>query len=405
VKALPLKGIRIADFTWIGAGSFTTKLFADFGADVIKIESATRPDALRGSRPYRDGVPGVNRSGYFADRNTSKRSIALNLKSERGRALAKRLISASDIVANNFSPGTMEKFGLGYEAVREFKSDIIYLAMSMQGASGPDHRYLGFGLTIGALTGLQYLSGAVDREPAGTGTNYPDHVPNPCHAAFALLAALRHLRRTGEGQFIDLAQTEPMISLLGPAIMQFTANGVAPERSGNLRLPKVPCGVYPCAGEDQWIAISAWTNRSWTALARVIGKSEWLGSEFSRLDQRIARRESIDADLGKLTRGWHAEELMSVLQKNGVAAGVVRTAADVIEKDPQLRARGHWIYLDHPEMGRSLYNAPPFRISGLADVPSTPAPLLGQHTCDVCRDLLGLSEGEIGALQSEGVLT
>jgi benzylsuccinate CoA-transferase BbsF subunit len=405
VTALPLKGIRIADFTWIGAGSFTTKLFADFGADVIKIESATRPDALRGSRPYRDGVPGVNRSGYFADRNTSKRSIALNLKSERGRALAKKLISASDIVANNFSPGTMEKFGLGYEAVREFKPDIIYLAMSMQGASGPDHRYLGFGLTIGALTGLQFLSGAADREPAGTGTNYPDHVPNPCHAAFALLAALRHRRKTGEGQFIDLAQTEPMISLLGPAIMQFTANGVTPERSGNVRLPKVPCGVYPCAGEDQWIAISAWSDRSWTALVRVIGKSEWLGSELSRLDQRIARRQSIDADLGQVTRGWNAEELMSVLQKNGVAAGVVRTAADVIEKDPQLRARGHWIYLDHPEMGRSLYNAPAFRISGFADVPSTPAPLLGQHTHDVCRDLLGLSEGEIGALQSEGVLT
>ena len=176
----------------------------------------------------------------------------------------------------------MERLGLGYADILKFKPDVIYLAMSMQGATGPEHKYLGFGLTIGALTGLQYLSGLPHREPAGTGTNYPDHIPNPCHAAFALLAALRHQSRTGEGQFIDLAQTEPMISLLGPAILQFTANDVVVERSGNERVPMVPHGVYPCSGEDNWIAISAWTDRSWTALANTLVRNAPAAGRASR---------------------------------------------------------------------------------------------------------------------------
>ena len=405
MNPLPLEGIRVADFTWIGAGSFTTKLFADFGADVIKVESSERLDALRTSPPFRDGVAGVNRSGYFADRNTSKRSITLNLKTENGRALARQLVGVSDVVANNFSPGTMEKFGLGYEDVRQIRPEAIYLAMSMQGASGPDSKYLGFGLTIGALTGLQFLSGLRDKEPAGTGTNYPDHVPNPCHAAFAVLAALRYRAKTGQGQFIDLAQTEPMIALLGPAILQFTANGMVDERSGNERLPMVPHGVYPCAGDDQWIAIAAWTDEAWETLAHTLGKSEWLRADVATIELRIAQRDSIDESLALETRGWNAEELMATLQAHGIAAGVVRSARDVVVDDPQLRYRDHWAYLDHPEMGRCLYNRPSFRMSDVEQVPRGPAPLLGQHTDDVCRHVLKLSESDIAALRSEGVLT
>jgi benzylsuccinate CoA-transferase BbsF subunit len=405
VSALPLEGIRIADFTWIGAGSFTTKLFSDFGADVIKIESGERLDALRVSPPFRDGVAGVNRSGYFANRNTSKRSITLNLKMERGRELARSLIADSQIVANNFSPGAMERLGLGYADVLKFKRDIIYVSMSMQGATGPEHKYLGFGLTIGALTGLQYLSGLPDREPAGTGTNYPDHIPNPCHAAFALLAALRHRARTGEGQFIDLAQTEPMISLLGPAILQFTANGVVAERSGNERLPMVPHGVYPCSGEDNWIAISAWTEKSWSALAKTMGRTDWTKPDYATLEQRVAARDAIDRELAAETQRWAGYELMTALQDNGVAAAVVQSAADLISTDAQLKARGHWVYLDHPEMNQSLYNAAPFRMTGASGIPRGPAPLLGQHTDEVCRDILKLSDDEIFVLRRDGVLS
>lgn len=406
MRNLPLKGIRVADFTWIGAGSFTTKLLADFGADVIKIESRERLDSLRLSRPFKDGVPGVNRSGYFADRNTSKRSITLNLKHDRGQELARQLIATSDVVANNFTPGTMEKFGLGYDAVRQIREGIVYLAMSMQGATGPHHRYLGYGLTIGALTGLQFLSGLPDREPAGTGTNYPDHIPNPCHAAFATLAALRHRRRTGEGQFIDVAQTEPTVALLGPAVVHYAVNGELSTRSGNQRLPAVPHGVFPCAGEDNWIAIGVHSNAMWTALLGVLGGPAWLREPgLSRQDGRVARASEIDAAIAIETRSWDAEKLMAALQSVGVAAGVARSSEDIVCSDPQLRYRGHWVHLDHAEMGSAIYNAPPFRMSEADATPVSAAPLLGEHTDDVCRDILGLSGADIEALRDMGALT
>ena len=244
-QTLPLQGLRVADFCWLGAGSYTTKMLADMGADVIKIESAARIDALRMAAPYKDGIPGVNRSGYFADRNTSKRSITLDMKHPKALALARRLIVKSDIIANNFTPGVMQKFGLGYEAVREMKPDIIYLAMSMQGSQGPERNYLGYGASMVSLTGLHELSGLPDREPAGTGTNYPDHIPNPCHAAFALMAALRYRRRTGKGQLIDLAQIEPTVALLGPTLLDLTANGRVQQRKGNEHAQCAPHGVFP----------------------------------------------------------------------------------------------------------------------------------------------------------------
>lgn len=406
MKRLPLEGIRVADFTWIGAGSFTTKLLADHGADVVKIESHERMDSLRSSRPYQDGKPGINRSGYFADRNSSKRSITLNLKTSEGQDLARRLIATSDVVANNFTPGTMEKFGLGYEAVRAIKREIVYVAMSMQGATGPEHNYLGYGLTIGALTGLQYLSGLADREPAGTGTNFSDHIPNPCHAAFAVLAALRHRRQTGEGQYIDVAQTEPTIALLGPTMLRFSANGETTERSGNERLPMAPHGVYPCCGEDRWIAISAWDDRSWAALRGVLGDPDWaVAPEFADTAGRWAGRAAIETGLRAATQFWEAGELMAALQEAGVAAGIVRSAADIVDVDPQLRHRRHWVTLEHQEMGDTIYNAPPFRIAGAPQTPRFAAPLLGQHTDEVCADIFGLSPAAIAALREAGALT
>lgn len=399
-KPGPLAGLRIADFTWIGAGSYTTKMLADAGAEVIKIESETRLDSLRTSPPFTDKIPGINRSGYFADRNSSKQSITLNLKHAQGLEIAKQIIARSDIVANNFAAGTMDKLGLGYETVRGIRPDIIYLDMSMQGSSGPEHRYVGYGLTIAALTSLLYLCGSPERQPIGTGTNYPDHIPNPTHAAFALLAAVRHRRRTGQGQYIDMAQTEPTTALLGPAFLNVSASQAVGNRRGNHHLDYAPHGVYPCHGDDKWIALAAGTEDQWRGLCDVLGSGlaeAWHDPEVRRRD-----RDRLDADVAKRTASWDALELMHALQAQEIAAGAVLNPGEVVE-DPQLRHRRHWEYLDHPEMGTSLYNAAPYRFSGFPNALRSPAPLLGQHTLEICTNLLGLTPAQIERYEADGV--
>lgn len=397
-----LTGIRVIDFTWIGAGSYTTKMLADLGADVIKIETSKRLDTLRVAKPYKDKIPGINRSGYFADRNSSKRSITVNVKSEEGLALVKRLITDAHVVTNNFTPGIMEKLGLGYEAIKEIRPEIVFLAMSMQGAKGPERNDLGYGLTIAAVTGLQHLTGLPDREPAGTGTNYPDHIPNPTHAAFALIAALRHQRRTGQGQEIDIAQTEPTMAMLGPSIMNYLVNGEIDNRRGNSHPQMAPHGVYPCRGVDRWIAITVETDDQWQTLSKILGlpgQARW-----STTAGRLAEHLLLDAAVSQLTRTRDASDLMHELQQAGIAAGVVHDAKGVLESDLQLQARRHWVQMDHPEMGPSTYNSAPFRFSNAESAPLSPAPLLGQHTHEVCEDLLGLSRTEVDRLIAADVL-
>jgi benzylsuccinate CoA-transferase BbsF subunit len=370
----PLEGVRVLDFTWVGAGSLTTKLLADHGADVIKVESRSHLDSLRTSPPFAGGVrDGVDRSGYFAERNTSKRSICLNLRTGEGRALARRLVATADIVANNFRPGVMEKFGLGYADLREAHPGLIYLSMSMQGAEGPHSEYLGYGLTIGALVGLHDLTGLPDRYPCGTGTNYPDHVPNPGHAAFAVLAALRHRRRTGAGQLIDIAQTEPTIAALGPSLQRYLREGVVERRDGNHHAGYVFHDVIPYG--DGWLAVSAEDEEQMAALREVLDGP---------------RRDPRDA--------------MEALQARGVPAAVVQDVAELVDHDPQLAHRGHWRRLPHAVMGETLYGAPPFRLSATPGGLRSAAPLLGEHTAEVLTELLDLDAHEIAALEEQEIL-
>jgi benzylsuccinate CoA-transferase BbsF subunit len=404
-RRLPLAGLRVADFCWIGAGSYTTKILGDMGADVIKIESSTRLDSLRLAGPYKDGKPGVNRSGYFADRNTSKRGVTIDMKHPRALGVIRKLIEKSDIVANNFAAGVMEKFGLGPADVARIKPDIIYLAMSMQGSQGPQRDFRGTGSSIAALTGIADLSGSPGRLPAGTGTNYPDHLPNPCHAAFALLAALRSRRRTGEGQYIDFAQTEPMLCLMGPTFLDLTVNGRLQQRRGNDHPWAAPHGVYPCHGEDRWIAITVMDDAQWSALVEVMGSPAWASEERWRtLPRRYRDREELNRLIAVWTSSLDAQELMLELQAKGVPAGAVEDARDVTHVDPQLAHRGHWVRLPHAEMGETIYNNLPFRFSRTPVRPTRPAPLLGEHTREILGGMLGFSESEIKELDAQGVL-
>lgn len=404
-KRLPLAGLRVADFCWIGAGSYTTKILGDLGADVIKIESSTRLDSLRLAGPYKDSKPGVNRSGYFADRNTSKRGITLDMKHPKALGVISKLVAQSDIVANNFAAGVMDKFGLGFDDCVRMRPDLIYISMSMQGDKGPQRDFRGTGSSIAALTGIQDLSGLPGKVPAGTGTNYPDHLPNPCHAAFALLAALRYRRRTGKGQWIDFAQTEPMLSLLGPTFLDLTVNGHLQERRGNDHPWMAPHGVYPCAGADRWIALTVATDLQWQALVAVMGSPAWaMEARWAALPQRHRERKELDRLLAQWTATQDRHELMRQLQARGVPAGAVQDAHDVTRDDPQLAHRGHWVRMAHAEMGESIYNNLPFRLERTEVRPQRGAPLLGEHTREVLQDLLGLSAAEIDQLQAEDVL-
>lgn len=408
MPGLPLSGVRVVDFTWLGAGPYTTRTLADHGAEVVRIESGRRIDRLRILPPFRDRTRGdsVNRSGYFADRNSNKLSVTVNLKHPDAAGLILRLVAGSDIVASNFTPGTLDGLGLGYEACRSVRSDIIYLEMGMQGATGPDSSQVGYGQTVCALTGLYHLSGLPGRIPTGTGTNYPDHVAAPAHAAFAVLAALRHRRHTGEGQFIDVAQTETMISLLGPAVLDYTVNGRVEQPQGNMAEYAAPHGVYPCRGDDRWIALSVVTDQQWRNLLDELGAAG-LGKDerFASLAARHRNHAALDAALAARTRGQADDDLMTRLQRRGVPAAAVQNYQDLVDTDPQLRHRGHFAVLDHPEMGPSVYNSPPFTLSGADPVMRAPAPLLGQHTRQVCTEFLGLDDAEVDELVSAGVLS
>jgi benzylsuccinate CoA-transferase BbsF subunit len=329
-------------------------------------------------------------------------------------SVARRLARASSVVTSNFRPGVMERWGLSYQELSAGQPDLIYLTMPMQGATGPHSRYAGFGSTIAALSGLVAPSGLPGRVPVGTGTHYPDHVPNPGHALVALLAALVHRNRTGRGGRIELSQFESTTGLLGPAVLRYSVTGNQPSARGN-RVPwAAPHGVYPCLGDDTWIAISAGTEAQWAALSGVLARSEPGGDgepgedlaadpRFAGLDSRREHEDALDGMVAARTARWDRWELMGRLQAAGVPASVVETTGDVFD-DPVLAARRYWRVLEHPVMGPVRNASAPHLWNGQPVSPASPAPLLGQHTEEISTDLLGLSADEYRQLVADGVL-
>lgn len=400
---LPLSGVRVLDLTWVGAGPIATKLLAEFGAEVIKVESRTRPDPLRRTPPFAPGTEELERSGYFADRNVGKKSISIDLNHPSSRDLVLRLAAISDVCAQSFRPGTMEKWGLGYEDLVTVRPDLIYLAMPMQGETGPHASFSGFGATLVALCGLHELCGYPDREPVGTGTNYPDHVPNPLHAAVAVLAALIHRRRTGEGQRIELSQLESTLNVIGPGIEK-AAIHEPPHRNGN-RIPHAtPHGVFPTAGDDRWIAISVMSDAQWLALAEACGIARFQDPTLSTLAARKRHEDEIEGLLTAWTAVQDSAVLAERLQRRGIAASPVRNAGDLLAESSDLRARGAFEWLEHPVMGRTVYTAPTARLSRTPGRLGSAAPLLGEHTESVLLETLGMDVEEFNELRNTGVL-
>lgn len=400
MKARFLEGIRFADLTWAGAGPFCTKIFSDFGAEVIKIESTIRLDSVRTGGPFKDRKFGLNRSGYFASRNSGKKSVVLDVKSPKGRELVCELIRKSDVVSNNFGPGAMDRLGLSYEAVREIKPDIIYLSMPMYGETGPRAELLGVGMTISAVTGLMWSTGYRAGDPVGPGTHYPDHAANPYHAAFAVLAALRRRRLTGAGAKIDLSQVESTINFIGPAVVRCAMEGKERPQIGNSSDVAAPHGIYRCAGDDAWIALTVMTDEQWGRLAGLLQIRDLPG--FATAAERIARREELDRMMGGWLANRDAATAEAALRGAGVPAAIVASSRHLVEQDTQLAARNYWQRVEHPELGNSLYASPPYMVDGERVELERP-PLLGEHTREVLASLLGRTEQQLDELEQAGI--
>lgn len=400
-----LAGIVVCDFSWVGAGPIATCVLAQAGADVIRIESTKRPDTLRSTEPFKDGIAtGLDRSGYFAVRNSNKRGLALDMSHPKARAVAVRLIEEADIVINNFRVGQMEKWDLGWEQVRRINRRAIYVTMSLQGTDGPHSRYMGYGVNLNALCGLTSRAGFPGQAPFGTGTNYTDHVMVPTHTLFGIMAALLQREVTGEGQTVSISQLASAISMVPMAPMAYAVNGEILPPLGFGDPQAVPHGVYRTLGHRAWIAIAVFDDDQWAGLRAVMSEPEW--AREARFSTPAARREN-ERQLNECIEAWtatqHADWLMETLLRAGVPVGKVNDARDAVT-DEHLRRRGFWTYLDHPEMGSTLYNRAPMLLSNTPLRVETPAPSIGQHTREVLSDMLGYTEEEIEMLSREQVL-
>ena len=406
-KTMAFEGLKVLDLTWVGVGPIAIKYLADHGADVIHIESVTRPDPLRTAPPFKDNEPGFNRSQFPASYNTSKHGLGLNLARPESRELVRRVIAEwqPDLVAESFTPKAMRSWGLEYESVREIKPDIVYFSTCLQGQTGPRALYAGYGNLGAALAGFHHITGWPDRDPAGPHGAYSDFI-NPPNAVAAIIAALDYRRRTGKGQHLDLAQYEAAIQYLSPAIADYVVNGRVAGRAGNTDEAYAPHGVYRCKDEsrsmtgpdESWCAVAVTSDEEWDALCRVMGSPTWSQeTRFSTMDSRRANSETLDELLCRWTSGYEAHEVMRVLQEAGVPAGAVQNQSDLWE-DPQLKHRGFFQWLDHTECGPMPYDGLQFLLSKTPGKLRMPHALVGEHNDLILREWLKLSDNEIADL-------
>jgi benzylsuccinate CoA-transferase BbsF subunit len=389
-----LNGLRVLDFTWVLAGPYATRLLADFGAEVIKVQS----------RKTAKGAES-NSTGYFNTWNRNKRSVTLDLCSPEAREIVLRLVKISDVVIENFSPRVTSNWGLDYERLKEVNPGLIMLSMSAMGQTGPWRDFVGFGPTLQALSSLTYLTSFEPDSPLGLGYAYADPIAG-LYAVLALLAGLEHRDRTGQGLFIDLSEYEACCTLVGPALLDALVNPkpILPRGNQPDHLHAAPYGCYRCSGTDRWCAIAVFDENEWQALCKEMGSPDWTREErFSTSSQRRNHKEELDRFIGLWTARHTPEEVVSLLQKVGVPAGVVQNAGDLV-KDPHLMARHFFVRLKHPVLGETISDASPIRFKESSTVGWKAAPFLGEDNQYVLQELLGLSESELSSLVTKGVV-
>ena len=407
-----LSHLRICDFTGQLAGAGATKFLAAFGAQVIRIENPTnkgRWDILRGGRPYVDERRGIELGGSFNNHNVEKLGVTLNLRAEQARELLTELVAVSDVVTENFAAGVLERLGFGYERLKEIRPDIIYVSNCGFGHSGPYENYKTWGPIVQALSGLTFGSGLPDQPSAGWGFSYMDHTGG-YYMTMAILMAIHHRNRTGEGQHVDMASTEAAAALNGPAILDYTANGRRLRREGSPHSNRnqfpamAPHGIYPASGDDAWVAIASRNDDDWGAICEVVAR-DWIAeARFASLDARLAAQDELDALIGEWTSERAPHATAELLQAAGVPASAVQTPRQRVDQDPNTSAWGLWPTVAHPEMGDVRVDGLAVHLSETDWTIERGAPLLGQHNERVFGELLGRSDAQIEQLRADGAI-
>ena len=407
-----LSHIKICDFTGQLAGAGATRFLGAFGAEIIRIEDPVnegRWDILRGLPPYVDDRRGVDLGGAFNNHNVTKYGITLNLRTERGKELCRQLIGRAGIVTENFAAGVLDRWGLTYEAMREIRPDVIYVSNCGFGHEGPYVRFKTWGPIVQAVSGITFSSGLAGQPPAGWGYSYMDHT-GAYYMAIAILAAIRHRNRTGEGQHVDLACVEAGATLNGPAMLDFTANNRPLRRPGypdanrSDSPPMAPHGIYPTSGDDNWVAIACRNDADWLAFAGLAGDGWAAGARFATVAGRKANEDALDALVVGWTRTRERFSIARELQAAGVPAAAVQRPGERIDDDPNTSAWGLWPSVHHTLMGDVRVDGLPIHLSETDwEIPRS-GPCLGEHNDYVYGELLGLGAEAIAELRAGGVI-
>jgi len=404
----PLEGVRIIEMGQLIAIPFAMKMLADMGAQVIRLESVARLESYRSDSVYQNDISGEfwNKGANFYEQNRNKLGVTLDLSKPEGLQILRNLVSIADVFSENFTPRVIKNFGLEYGDLRKIKPDIIMVSSTGYGFYGPWSNFGATGPATEGAAGLAYQTGYLGGGPVMAEIPYTDYTSGE-HTVFAVMAALMHRLRTGQGQFVDISQTQATSSTIPEVLMDFSANGRSGQRFGNQDTVMSPHGCYPCRGDDRWITIAVATDEEWQAVCRVLGQNGWAADpRFNDSFSRWKNRDELDALIGTVTSTWDAHELMHALQKDGVAAGAVLDSKDLLF-DPHLGQRNFYEVVTHHEstgIPPLPYAGRPWKLSKTPAVNSQPAPLMGEHNNLVLSGLLGKTAEEMAELEEAGII-